>query len=90
MLGDISLTKMFGIQSTTGRNGVRRVLINVTSAIGIAALLAASVGLLQMDIESMSDARRKSLPILNMVVFIAGLSFVGGAARIAAEIEKED
>ncbi len=90
MLGDINLANMFGIQSTTGRNGVRRVFINMFSTVGIAALLAATVGLLQMDLESMNDAKRKSLPILNMVVLVTGLSFVGGAARMAAELEKED
>ncbi len=84
------MSEMFGIQATMGRNGVRKVLINVFSTIGIAALLAASVGLLQLDINNMSEAKRRSLPMLNLMAMIAGLSFVFGAAKIAAGIEKED
>ncbi len=84
------MVEVFGIQAVTGRNGVRKVLINVFTAIGIAALLAVSVGLLQLDIETMSAAKRKSLPILNLAAIMTGLSFVAGAAKIAAGIEKED
>lgn len=78
-----------GASSSSGRNGMRKVGINAFSTIGIAAILAFSVGVYQLDISSMSEEKKNSLPIVSGMALVVGLSFLAGAVRIASKLEPE-
>ena len=87
--GQDDVLAYFGAKTSSGRNGMRKVGINAFSTIGVAAILAFSIGMFQLDLDNMDENRQKSLPILVGLAFVVGLSFLVAAARIASELELE-